>query len=227
VLIGCDSGPQLGTEGAIIIQIINTSGLACLLFTLPPRSEHSGDPSDRCGSRWHRSDPRVLSLGSRGSSRGFSRTRAMAVSPVRKLTLAGDQGWWKPSPTSSAPPPHPVPPSLWERSGCGKQLSLLVQRKALTQLGLVCSGVPGLDAAGKSMHRLQWCTPAICEAGSQAWWEGEGTETHSEVRFLCPGCSFGFHLGCSSSVLNRQRVCGAAVLSPSPPLPPVCQYKRF
>lgn len=31
------------------------------------------------------------------------------------------------------------------------------------------------------MHRLQWHTPAICEAGSQAWWEGIGAEIHSQV----------------------------------------------
>lgn len=31
------------------------------------------------------------------------------------------------------------------------------------------------------MHRLWWHTAAICEAGSQAWWEGRGAETHSQV----------------------------------------------
>lgn len=171
--------------GAIIIQIINTNRLTCLLFTLLPLSQRSRDPSDRRGAWWHRSDPRAFSFSSRGSSRGFTQTSAVAVSLVRKLMLAVDQVWWKLSPTSSTPPPHPVPLiALGEEHGSSKvsqQLSLLVQRKSLTQLGLVCTGIPELVKAGKSMHRLQWHTPVICEAGSQAWWEGRGAETHSQV----------------------------------------------
>lgn len=173
------------------MQIINTNRLSCLLFALPPLSEHSGDPSDRCGARWHRSDPRALSLGSRGSSRGFTRTSAVAVSPVRKLMLAGDQAWWKLSPTSSAPPPHPVPPvalgeervreaAAWPRRG------FPAARPARTKKvsDPVRAGVRWRPRARQSKEiyaSTSMAHTSDLQSWEPAWWEGRGAETHSQV----------------------------------------------
>lgn len=217
--------------GAIIIQIINANRLTCLLFTLPPLPEHR-DQSDRCGAWWHRSDSRLLSPGSRGSSWGFTQACAVPVSPGRKLMLAGNQVWWELSPTSSTLPPHPVPPTacvraaswLWEVS---LQLSSLGQRKSLTHLGLVCSGVP------KARQSREICASTSMAHASnlQSWEPGKaGREKCGNPipsSHLCSGRSLGFYLDSSPSMLNWPCVWGATILPPPPPLLPVCQDKHF
>lgn len=147
--------------------------------------------------------------------------------------LAGNQVWWKLSPTSSAPPPHPVPPTACVRS-CfialwsfpAAQLSSLVQRKSLTHLGLVCPGVPGAHQS----REICASTSMAHASDLQSW---EPSEAGREKRgnpipssHLCPGCSLGFYLDCSPSMLKWPCV-WATILSPPPPLLPVCQYKHF
>lgn len=118
----------------------------------------------------------------------------------------------------SAPPSHPIP-SIALGEECVREAAVWLQRgfpavqpartkKVSDPVKRVCASVPELGEAGKSMHRLEQHTPAICKAGGQAWWEGRGAETCSQVLVCAQDADFGFiYLGCSSSMLNWQCVC--------------------
>lgn len=204
--------------GAIIIQIINANRLTCLLFTLPPLLEHGGDQSDRCGAWWHCSDSRVLSPGSRGSSWGFTWACAVPVSSGRKLMLAGNQVWWKLSPTSSAPPPHPVPPTACVRS-CfmalwGFPAAWLTCTKKVSDP--VRAGVPWHSQSFAEQGNL--CIPFngtrqwFAELGAKQSKEGEAQKPNPEFSFV-PRMQFGFYLDSSPSLLNWPCVWGVTILS--------------
>lgn len=171
----------------------------------PPLSEHGRDLSDRCGARWHRSDPRALSLGSRGSHRGFTRASAVAVSPVRKLMLAGDQVWWKLSP---APPPRSVPPIALGEERVREAAAWL--RRGFPAAQRTKKGSDPVRAGVRRPPRARQ-SREICASTSMARTSGLGSWEPSVVgrercrnpftsSRLCLGCSFGFYLGCSSSV---------------------------
>lgn len=150
----------------------------------------------------------MLSPGSRGSSWGFAWACAVPVSPVRKLMLAGNQVWGKLSPTSSAPPPHSVPPhcmceKLLRGSGeVSQQLSSLVQRKSLTQLGLLCPGVPGAQQSREICASTSMAHASDLESREPSKAGREKCRNPFPSSHLFPGCSLGFYLGCSPSMLN-------------------------
>lgn len=120
---------------------------------------------------------------------------------------------------------------MWEAASwlceVSQQLSSLVQRKSLTHLGLVCPGVPGarqsreICASTSMAHASDLQSREPSEAGR----EKRGNPIPSS--HLCPGCSLGFYLDCSPSMLNWPCVWGATIPSPPPPLLPVCQCKHF
>lgn len=167
--------------------------------------------------------------------RGFTRASAMAVSPVRKLTLAGDQVWWKLSPTSSALPPRPVPPIALGEEGVREAAPWL--RRAFPAAQRTKEGSDPVRA-GVGRPPRAWQSREIYASTSMAHTSDlQGREPSVVGRERCrnpftssrscPGCCFDFYLGCSSSVLNWERVCGAAIPSPPPPLPPLGQCKHF
>lgn len=214
--------------GAIIIQIINANRLTCVSFT-PPTSRAQRRSSDRCRAWWHRSDSRVLSPGSRGSSWGFTRACAVPVSPGRKLMLARNQVWWKLSPTSSALPLlTPSPPlHVW---------SCFVALQAFPAAQLTCTkkvsdplraGVPG----ARQSREICASTSMAHTSNLQSWEPSEAGRVKCRnpipSSHLCPGCSLGFYLDSSPSMLNWLCVWAARILSPPPPLLSLCQDKHF
>ena len=131
--------------------------------------------------------------------------------------LAGDQVWWKLSPIPSAPPPNPVPHIALGEEHVQEAAAWLQQGFSAAQPAHtkkvsdpVRAGVHWHPRAQQSREiyastsmahtsDLRSCEPSV--VGRKRY---RNPFTSSR---LCPGCSFGFYLGCSSSVLNWQCVC--------------------
>lgn len=147
----------------------------------PLLSERSWEAS-RCRACWHRSDPGARRLGGPLASRGFARASARAISSVRKLRLAGDQAWQRPSTTASAARPGHVP-ARCGRGAAGRIRGSPLSCEVSCRLGLPAQRGP--DPLQAPWHRARpgreiWVLPEML---NWRWWEGRGAEIQSQTLF--------------------------------------------